>query len=89
MYEYIQGALKRKKKQSTTMVLNYIRKSSTSIKLSPNLPVKIEAGSPQLLGRCSSQLRKSCASKNMVYSTAERVFTLEQYFASKPFAVWE
>jgi hypothetical protein len=39
-----------------------------------------------LLGRCSQQLRKSCAGVNMVYSQAERVFILENYFASKSFA---
>jgi hypothetical protein len=43
--------------------------------------------SPWLLGRCSRQLRKSCAGPNMVYSRTERVFVLEHYFASKSFAV--
>jgi hypothetical protein len=45
-----------------------------------------ESRSPWLLGRCSRQLRKSCAGANMVYSRAERVFILEHYFASKSFA---
>jgi hypothetical protein len=39
-----------------------------------------------LLGRCSRQLRESCAGANTVYSRAERVFILEHYFASKSFA---
>jgi hypothetical protein len=39
-----------------------------------------------LLGRCSRQLRKSCAGANMVHSQAERVSILEHYFASKSFA---
>jgi hypothetical protein len=42
--------------------------------------------SPLLLGRCSRQLRKSCAFANMVYSRAERVFILEHYFSKKSFA---
>jgi hypothetical protein len=32
-----------------------------------------------------TQLRKSCAEANMVYSQAERVFILEHYFASNSF----
>jgi hypothetical protein len=53
---------------------------------SPNLTVTLESRSPLLLGRCSRQLRKSCAGANMMYSRAERVFILEHYFASKSFA---
>jgi hypothetical protein len=45
-----------------------------------------ETKSPLLLGRCSRQLRKSCAVANMMYSRAERVFILEHYFALKSFA---
>jgi hypothetical protein len=33
------------------------------------------------------QLRKIFAGSNMAYSKSERVFILERYFASKPFAV--
>jgi hypothetical protein len=33
-----------------------------------------------VIGRCSRQLCKSCAVANVVYSRAERVFILEQYF---------
>jgi hypothetical protein len=39
-----------------------------------------------LLGRCSHQLRKSCAGANTVCSLAERVFILEHFFALKSFA---
>jgi hypothetical protein len=39
-----------------------------------------------LLGRCSRQLRKSCASARIVYSQVERVFILEYHFALKLFA---
>jgi hypothetical protein len=39
-----------------------------------------------LLGRCSRQLRKSCAGANMVHSRAERVFILEHWFTSKLFS---
>jgi hypothetical protein len=45
----------------------------------------LESSSPLLLGRCSRQLRKSCADANM-HSRAERMFILEYYFASKSFA---
>jgi hypothetical protein len=38
-----------------------------------------------LLGRCSRQLRKSCAGAKVVYSRAEGVFILEHYLASKSF----
>jgi len=38
-----------------------------------------------LLGRCSSQLRRSRAGANIMYSRAERVFIL--VFASKSFTV--
>jgi hypothetical protein len=46
----------------------------------------LESRSPWLLGRCSRHLREGCASANMVYSRAERMFILEHYFASKSFA---
>jgi hypothetical protein len=39
-----------------------------------------------LLGRCSSQLRKTYAGANTLYSRAERVFILEHYSALKSFA---
>jgi hypothetical protein len=39
-----------------------------------------------LIGRCSSQLLKTCAGAKMVYLRAERVFIIEHYFASKSFA---
>jgi hypothetical protein len=39
-----------------------------------------------MLGRCSLQLRNSCAGAKMVHSRAERVFILKHYFASKSFA---
>jgi hypothetical protein len=39
-----------------------------------------------LLGRWSRQLRRSCAGANMVYSQAEFVFILENYFTLKLFA---
>jgi hypothetical protein len=45
--------------------------------------VTLDSRSTWLLGRCSRQLRKSCAGANMAYSQAERVFILEHYFASK------
>jgi hypothetical protein len=41
-----------------------------------------------LLGRCSRQLRKSCAGASKVYSQAEHVFILGHYFASKLFAAF-
>jgi hypothetical protein len=53
---------------------------------SPKLPRDTESKSTWLLGRCSRQVRKSCADANMVYSRAERVFILEHYFASKSFS---
>jgi hypothetical protein len=40
-----------------------------------------------VLDRCSSQLRKSCAVANMVYSRAECIFILRYYFVSESFAV--
>jgi hypothetical protein len=52
----------------------------------PISPVTHELRSPSLLGRCSRQLRKSCADANMVYSRAERVFILENYFSSESYA---
>jgi hypothetical protein len=52
----------------------------------PTSPVTLESRSPWLLGRCSSQPRKSFAGANMVYSRAERAFILEYYFALKSFA---
>jgi hypothetical protein len=42
--------------------------------------------SPWVLGRCSRQLRKSCAGESMVYSRAECVFILGHNSASKSFA---
>jgi hypothetical protein len=51
----------------------------------PTSPVTLESRSPFLLGRCSRQLRKSCACANTVYSRAERVFTHKHCFASKSF----
>jgi hypothetical protein len=53
---------------------------------SPNSPVTLESRSPLLLGRCSRQLRKSCAGANMVYSGTKRVIVLEHYLALKSFA---
>jgi hypothetical protein len=53
----------------------------------PTSPVTLEPRSPWLLGRCSRQLRKSCAGSGMVQSRVERVFTLEQHFASGSFDV--
>jgi hypothetical protein len=52
----------------------------------PDLPRNTESRSAWLLGRCSRQLRQSCAGANMVYSRAERVFILEHYFSSTSFA---
>jgi hypothetical protein len=46
----------------------------------------LKSKSPLLLSHCSSQLQKSCAGANMVYSKAECVFILKHYFASKSFA---
>jgi hypothetical protein len=51
---------------------------------SSSLPVTLESSSSWLIGRCSRQLRKSCAGANVVYS--EALFILENYFASKSFA---
>jgi hypothetical protein len=48
--------------------------------------VTLESISPWLLGRCSHQLRKSCAGAKKVYSRAECVFILEHNFVSKSFA---
>jgi hypothetical protein len=39
-----------------------------------------------LLGRCSCQLRKSCAGVNVVYLREELVLMLEHCVASKSFA---
>jgi hypothetical protein len=55
-------------------------------KLSQPPPVTLVSRSPLLQGRCSRQLRKSCASANMVYSRVERMFILEHYLTSKSFA---
>jgi hypothetical protein len=44
----------------------------------------LESTSPWLLGRCSRQLRKSCAGANM-YSREECVLIVETYFTSKAF----
>jgi hypothetical protein len=53
-------------------------------RLSQPPPVTLKSRSSWLLlGRCSRQLRKSCAGANMVYSRAERVLILQHYFASK------
>jgi hypothetical protein len=54
--------------------------------LSPNFLVTLDSRSPWLLGRYSRQLRKSYGGANMMYSRTERVFILEQHFASKSFA---
>jgi hypothetical protein len=48
-------------------------------------PATLESRSLGLLGRCSSQLRKSCTEVNTVYSRAERVFILERHSTSKSF----
>jgi hypothetical protein len=53
---------------------------------SPILPRDTRVKVTRLLGRCSRQLRKSCARASVMYSWAERVFILEHYFASKSFA---
>jgi hypothetical protein len=52
----------------------------------PTFPVTLESRSLSLLGRCSRQLRRSCADANMVYSRAEHVLVLEHYFASTSLA---
>jgi hypothetical protein len=50
-------------------------------RLSQLPPMTLDSRSPLLLGRCSSQLLRSCAGANIVYSRTERVFILEHYFA--------
>jgi hypothetical protein len=47
--------------------------------------VTLEVNSPLLLGRCSHQLRKSCAGASMMYAQAESVFILERYFTPMSF----
>jgi hypothetical protein len=45
----------------------------------------LESRSPWLIGRCSSQLCKSCSREHMLHSRAERVFILTHYFIRKLF----
>jgi hypothetical protein len=45
-----------------------------------------QSGIPLFLGRCSRELRRSCAGAKMVYSRTELAFILGHYFASKSFA---
>jgi hypothetical protein len=45
--------------------------------------VTIGLWSPWLLGRCSLQLRESCADINMVYKLSDRMFILNNFFTSK------
>jgi hypothetical protein len=65
---------------------NEIRWGSTTVYSLPASSVTLESTSHWLPGRCSHQLRKSCAGASMVCSRAERVFVLEHNFASKSFA---
>jgi hypothetical protein len=72
-------------KQSRTTVEKWNQKQvHPRVIQSPN-PVTLDSRSPLLLGRCSRQLRQSCAGANMVYSRAERVYILKHYFVSKSF----
>jgi hypothetical protein len=61
-------------------------RSTPRVKTLPTSPVTLESRSPWLLGRCSPQLRKSCAGANVVHSRVECLFILEYYFALKSFA---
>jgi hypothetical protein len=51
----------------------------------PTSHVTRESRSRWLLGRCSQQLHKSCASEGTVCSQPKRVFTLEHHSASEPY----
>jgi hypothetical protein len=52
---------------------------------SPNSYVTLEPRSPWLLGRCSRQLRKTCADASMMYTRTVRVFILELCFTWESF----
>jgi hypothetical protein len=51
-------------------------------------PPRDKSRSPSLLGRCSRQLRKSCAGAKLVYLRTQRAFILKHYFASKSFPLF-
>jgi hypothetical protein len=51
-----------------------------NVRDTPNLSVTLDSKSPLLLGRCSRQLRRSCADASMVCSRAEYVLIFEYYF---------